>query len=282
MSPSSLSPGPAKIETQAKPKEPRGAAAFLGAIGRSTPAMLVLSGIGFLVLWQIVSMNVSPVILPAPAAVFVAFIALTASGELVYATLATIWPFAIGLVLGFIVGTSVGLLLGIFRPAARVLDPYIFVGWSIPNIAWLPLFIAWFGVGNLTLVIFVFISAVFPQLLTVEAGAKEADSFLVEVARSLGGSKREILYNVVLPSSLPYIMAGLRIAVGRALVGIIVGQLLIVATGIGYMFQFYGETLSLAKYFAPLIVIAALAILLNRGVNWAERYFIPWKIRAFT
>jgi ABC-type nitrate/sulfonate/bicarbonate transport system permease component len=266
----------------AKPKTPGGAASLLAALGRSTAAMLVLSGIGFLLLWQVISMNVSPVILPAPAAVFVAFIALTASGELVSATLATILPFAIGLVLGFVVGTVMGLLLGIYRPAARVLDPYIFVGWSIPNIAWLPLFIAWFGVGNLTLIIFVFISAVFPQLLTVEAGAKEADSFLVEVARSLGGHKREILYNVVLPSSLPYIMAGLRIAVGRALVGIIVGQLLIVATGIGYMFQFYGETLSLAKYFAPLIVIAVLAILLNRGVNWAERFFIPWKNRAFT
>lgn len=263
--------------------KPHGAAmSLLAALGRSTAAMLVLSGIGFLVLWQVVSMNVPPVILPPPAAVIAAFIQLTASGELVSATLATIWPFAIGLVLGFVVGTVMGLLLGIFRPAARVLDPYIFVGWSIPNIAWLPLFIAWFGVGNLTLIIFVFISAVFPQLLTVEAGAKEADSFLVEVARSLGGSKREILLNVVLPSSLPYIIAGLRIAVGRALVGIIVGQLLIVATGIGYMFQFYGETLSLAKYFAPLIVIAALAILLNRGVNWAERAFIPWKIRAFT
>src|SRR5581483_2714520 len=138
MSQSSLSPGPTKVETPMKPKKPHGAAALLGAFGRSTAAMLVLSGIGFLVLWQIVSMNVPPVILPAPAAVFVAFIALTASGELVYATLATIWPFAIGLVLGFIVGTAVGLLLGIFRPAARVLDPYIFVGWSIPNIAWLP------------------------------------------------------------------------------------------------------------------------------------------------
>jgi NitT/TauT family transport system permease protein len=266
-----------------KPDKAAGAAgSLLTAFARSTGAMLVLSGAVFLAVWQVISMNVPPVILPAPADVFVAFIALTASGELVNATLATIWPFAIGLVLGFAVGTGVGLLLGIFRPAARVLDPYIFIGWSIPNIAWLPLFIAWFGVGNLTLIIFVFISAVFPQLLTVEAGAKEADSFLVEVARSLGGTKREILYNVVLPSSLPYIIAGLRIAVGRALVGIIVGQLLIVATGIGYMFQFYGETLSLAKYFAPLIVIAVLAILLNRSVNWAERAFIPWKTRAFT
>ena len=240
--------------------------------------LTALSAIAFIALWQIVSMNVSPIILPSPGNVAAAFVELTASGELIRATGQTIWPFAIGLS----VGTSLGLVLGIFRPAARILDPYIFIFWSIPNIAWLPLFIAWFGVGQLTLIIFVFVSAVFPQLLTVEAGAKEADSFLVEVARSLGGTKSEILHIVVLPAALPYIFAGLRIAVGRALVGIIVGQLLIVATGIGYMFQFYGETLSLAKYFAPLIVIAALAVALNRAVNWAEQLLIPWKSRAFT
>ncbi|MGH7091210.1 MAG: ABC transporter permease [Stellaceae bacterium] len=258
-----------------------GLAAALGALARNYLVLGVLSAAAFVVLWQIVSMNVPPIILPSPAKVIAAFFELTASGELVKATGETIWPFAVGLSIAFVAGTGLGLLLGIFRPAARVLDPYIFVFWSIPNIAWLPLFIAWFGVGNLTLVIFVFVSAVFPQLLTVEAGAKEADSFLVEVARSLGGTKQEILYTVVLPSSIPYIIAGLRIAVGRARVGIIVGQLLIVATGIGYMFQFYGETLSLAKYFAPLIVIAALAVALNRGVNWAERVLIPWKPCAF-
>jgi NitT/TauT family transport system permease protein len=253
----------------------------LALIGRSYYLVGTLSAIVFLAIWQGISMNVPPVVLPAPAKVFAAFVELTASGELVRATAETIWPFALGLVVAFIIGTALGLLLGILRPIARFLDPYIFVFWSIPNIAWLPLFIAWFGVGNLTLVIFVFVSAVFPQLLTVEAGAKEADSFLVEVARSLGGTKREILFTVVLPSALPYVIAGLRVAVGRALVGIIVGQLLIVATGIGYMFQFYGETLSLAKYFAPLIVIAALAVALNRGVNWAERALIPWKTHAF-
>jgi NitT/TauT family transport system permease protein len=244
--------------------------------------LTALSAIAFIALWQIVSMNVSPIILPSPGNVAAAFVELTASGELIRATGQTIWPFAIGLSVAFVIGTSLGLVLGIFRPAARILDPYIFIFWSIPNIAWLPLFIAWFGVGQLTLIIFVFVSAVFPQLLTVEAGAKEADSFLVEVARSLGGTKSEILHIVVLPAALPYIFAGLRIAVGRALVGIIVGQLLIVATGIGYMFQFYGETLSLAKYFAPLIVIAALAVALNRAVNWAEQLLIPWKSRAFT
>jgi len=258
-----------------------GERSMLAAIGRSYYLLGAVSAVIFLVVWQIVSMNVPPVILPTPAKVAIAFVDLTLSGELIKATAETVWPFTIGLVVAFIVGTALGLVLGIFRPAARILDPYIFVFWSIPNIAWLPLFIAWFGVGNLTLIIFVFVSAVFPQLLTVEAGAKEADSFLVEVARSLGGTKREILRIVVLPSALPYIFAGLRIAVGRALVGIIVGQLLIVATGIGYMFQFYGETLSLAKYFAPLIVIAVLAVALNRAVNWAEVMLIPWKPRAF-
>jgi NitT/TauT family transport system permease protein len=264
-----------------RPHAPSSMRSTLVAVGGNPYVLAIVSAVLFVAIWQIIAMNVPPVILPTPAAVFSAFIELTASGELVHATLQTIWPFAIGLSVAFVVGTVFGLLLGIFRPAARLLDPYIFVFWSIPNIAWLPLFIAWFGVGQLTLVVFVFVSAVFPQLLTVESGAKEADSFLVEVARSLGGTKREILHIVVLPSALPYIFAGLRIAVGRALVGIIVGQLLIVATGIGYMFQFYGETLSLAKYFAPLIVIAALAVLLNRAVNWAEHILVPWKQRAF-
>jgi NitT/TauT family transport system permease protein len=258
-----------------------GAKSMVVAIAANQYLLAALSIVAFFIIWQIVSMNVPPIILPTPGSVMTAFVQLTASGELVRATAQTVWPFAIGLVIAFVVGTILGLLLGIFRPVARIADPYIFVFWSIPNIAWLPLFIAWFGVGQLTLIVFVFVSAVFPQLLTVEAGAKEADSFLVEVARSLGGTRQEILRVVVLPSALPYIFAGLRIAVGRALVGIIVGQLLIVATGIGYMFQFYGETLSLAKYFAPLIVIAALAVALNRAVNWAERVLIPWKPRAF-
>ena len=258
-----------------------GPKASLVGLGRNRYVLGALSAFVFLAIWQVVSMNVPPIILPPPAKVLSALVELTASGELLRATGQTVWPFVVGLTFAFLIGTAVGLILGIFAPAARILDPYIFVFWSIPNIAWLPLFIAWFGVGSLTLVVFVFVSGFFPQVLTVEAGAREADSFLVEVARSLGGTKREILRAVVLPSAVPYIIAGLRIAVGRALVGVIVGQLLIVATGIGYMFQFYGETLDLAKYFAPLIVIAALAVALNRAVSWAERVLIPWKQRAF-
>ena len=129
------------------PDERRGSR-FSPPSAATTTSWRALSAIAFLAIWQVISMNVPPIILPSPAKVIVAFVELTASGELVRPRPQTIWPFAVGLVVAFVVGTALGLLLGIFRPAARILDPYIFVFWSIPNIAWLPLFIAWFGVGN--------------------------------------------------------------------------------------------------------------------------------------
>jgi len=211
-------------------------------------------------------MNVSPVILPSPGNVAAAFVELTASGELIRATGQTIWPFAIGLSVAFVIGTSLGLVLGIFRPAARILDPYIFIFWSIPNIAWLPLFIAWFGVGQLTLIIFVFVSAVFPQLLTVEAGAKEADSFLVEVARSLGGTKSEILHIVVLPAALPYILGGLRIAGGLSLIGAVVAEIAAGSAGAGsglaYRIAESGYRLNIPRMFAALLLLSVAGIVI--------------------
>ena len=131
----------------------------LTVIFRNYHLMGALSAIACLAMWQVISMNVSPIILPTPAKVADALVELTASGELLKATAETLWPFVCGLVVAFVIGTAIGLLLGIFQSVARIPDPYIFIFWSIPHIAWLPLFIAWFGVGNSTLVIFVFVSA---------------------------------------------------------------------------------------------------------------------------
>lgn len=120
----------------------RGGKSVLTTVAANHTFLAALSMVAFLAIWQVVSMNVPPIILPTPAKVFAAFVELTSSGELVRATAETIWPFAVGLTVAFVTGTAFGLLLGIFRSVARILDPYIFVFWSIPNIAWLPLFIA--------------------------------------------------------------------------------------------------------------------------------------------
>jgi NitT/TauT family transport system permease protein len=206
---------------------------------------------------------------------------MTVSGQLPEALLETGIPFFEGLILAIVVGVSLGWAMGLARGFARFVNPYIFIFWSTPTIALLPLMFVWFGIGNTAQVVFVFLSAVFPMIINTEAGVHQVDRSLVEVVQSLGASKREVLRIIVIPSTYPYIFSGLRIAIGRAVVGIIVAQILMAATGIGYMLSFYGQTLQLHKYFAPLIATATAAILLNQLTNWLERRALRWKSQAF-
>lgn len=233
------------------------------------------------VAWHLVASSMSSVIFPQPLRVLDSFITLTKSGELPNALLETLVPFLQGLALSIVVGVVVGLVMGLYPTLNKLVEPYIFILWSTPNIALLPLMIVWFGLGNTALVVFVFLSAVFPIILNTHAGVKQVDATLVEVARSLGGNQGEVTRIVVIPYTLPYIFSGIRIALGRAIVGIIVAQILIVATGIGYMLQFYGETLQLHKYFAPLIVSSGMAVVITQFFNWIERRVIRWKPQAF-
>jgi NitT/TauT family transport system permease protein len=142
--------------------------------------------------------------------------------------------------------------------------------------------IVWFGLGYTSQVIFVFLSAVFPIIISTQAGVKQVENTLVEVARSLGGNRWEVMRIVVVPSTFPYMFSGIRIALGRAIVGIIVAQILIAASGVGYMLQFYGETLQLHKYFAPLIASSGMAVIITQLFNWLERRLIRWKPAAFS
>lgn len=240
-----------------------------------------ISLVALFLAWHAVASTLSSVILPPPLRVITSFIALTESGELPRAVLETLVPFLEGLGLSIVVGVAIGLALGLYPTLAKLADIYIFILWSTPNIALLPLMIVWFGLGHTAQVVFVFLSAVFPIILNTQAGVKQVDASLVEVARSLGANKGEVLRIVVIPYTFPYIFSGIRIALGRAIVGIIVAQILIVATGIGYMLQFYGETLQLHKYFAPLLVSSGMAVVITQFFNWLERRVIRWKPPAF-
>ncbi|MFI5265889.1 MAG: ABC transporter permease [Chloroflexota bacterium] len=243
--------------------------------------MPVLSVVALLAAWQLVSIGVSAVILPAPASVATSLVTLTASGALPSALLQTIIPFLEGLALSIAVGIALGWATGLFLNFGRFVDPYIFIFWSTPTIALLPLIFVWFGIGNAAQVAFVFLSAVFPMIINTQAGVRQVERTLVEVVESLGANRREVLRMVVIPFTYPYIFSGLRIALGRAVVGIIVAEILIAATGIGYMLQYYGEALQLANYFAPLIVTALLAIAMNQAINRLERRLIRWRSAAF-
>ena len=243
--------------------------------------MPALSIVLLLAAWAVAASFLPPIILPSPASVITSFVALTMTGELPAAFLQTLTPFAEGLALSIVVGIAVGWLTGLYSTFGRFVDPYIFIFWATPTIALLPLIFVWFGIGNTAQVVFVFLSAVFPMIINTQAGVKQVEHSLVEVLESLGANQRELLRIAVIPSTYPYIFSGLRIAIGRAVVGIIVAEILIAATGIGYMLQYYGEALQLGKYFAPLILTALLATVLTHLTNWSERRLIRWKAAAF-
>ena len=246
------------------------------------PEMVPLLSIALLlVAWQIASSFLPVVILPAPAKVATSFVAITISGELPKAFVETVIPFLEGLALSIVIGVIVGWLTGLYKTFGRFVDPYIFIFWATPTIALLPLIFVWFGIGNTAQVVFVFLSAVFPMIINTQAGVKQVERSLIEVLESLGANRGEILRIAVIPSTYPYIFSGLRIAIGRAVVGIIVAEILVAATGIGYMLQYYGEALQLGKYFAPLIATAVLAVGLTQITNWMERRLIRWKPAAF-
>ncbi len=234
-----------------------------------------------LAVWQVVGGLVSPVILSTPTRVAGALVEMLASGELLQATLLTLLPLALGLGLSLVVGVAMGLLLGLSRVSASLLNIYIFIFWATPTIALLPLLVVWMGIGLAATVTFVFLNAVFPIILNTQTGVREVDRGLIEVVESLGARRWETIRTVVIPSVIPYVFAGIRIAIGRSMVAVIAAQLLITATGIGYMLQFYGETLQLAKYFAPLIITAVLALALTKGNDLLERHLVRWKPSAF-
>lgn len=233
-----------------------------------------------LALWWIVAALTSPLFLPTPPRVAESFLQLYAEGQLLPALWATVVPLFGGLVAACLVGSVGGLVMGLIPPLDRVTGPWVYVFWSTPVVALLPLIVTLVGVGVAAAILFVFLSSVFPVIMNARSGAKNTDRDMIEVARSLGASQRQILWQVVLPASIPPIVSGFRIAVGRAVVAVIVAQLFLSATGIGYMIRFFGDTLQLHFYFAPLILTVFLGVTLNGLADLGERKIIRWEARA--
>jgi ABC-type nitrate/sulfonate/bicarbonate transport system permease component len=131
------------------------------------------------------------------------------------------------------------------------------------------------GIGGKTLIIFLL--SVFPFIFNSYAGVRAVDRLLINVVRSLGGSERDLYFKVILPSILPYIVAGARIAVGRALIGVLVGEFFAASEGIGYAISRFGDIFALDRMFACIIVIMIIAVVLTEGIRWTERTAFPWR-----
>ncbi len=239
-----------------------------------TAAVLV-----FLLAWQLVA-NAriwSVLFLPGPADIAVAFGDLVRGGELAVDITVSTQEFLTGYILAAIVGIPLGLLLGWYPRMRYALDPFITFLYATPRIVLIPLFIIWFGIGIESKVAVVFLGAVFAVLINTTAGVRNLDAHLVRVARSLGGTDIQIFRTIALPGSVPFILTGLRLGLGHALIGVVVGEYVAAQHGIGRMMMIAGQTFQSAALFAGLTLIAMAGLVLTLILQRLERHFDAWR-----
>ena len=185
--------------------------------------------------------------------------------------------FAIGLAMAIVVGLPLGVLLGRSATLNAMVDPFITAFNATPRLVFLPLLMLWFGIGIWSKVAVVFLGALFPLLINTYEGVRNADKLLINVVRSFGAGEWDLYRKVILPSVLPYIVAASRIAVGRALIGVLVGEFFAASEGIGYAISRFGDIFSLDRMFACILTVMVIAVVLTEGIRWAERAAFPWR-----
>src|SRR3954469_7545392 len=231
-----------------------------------------------LVAWEVAATTVTtPFWISQPSRVFGRLVSLMASGLLFWHVAATLQAALLGLALGGAVGVALGLALGARPRSAEVLDPLVMGLNSLPRVALAPLFIIWFGIGLPSKVILAFSLVVFPVLINAYQGVRGVDRDLVDMLRTMRASPWQIAWRVTIPSTLPWIFAGLRIGLGMSLIGAVVGELVASNRGIGYYVESAAANFDTTGVFAGLVILIVLTIALSELMKLAEARLFRWK-----
>ena len=249
----------------------------LRALLLSPNAIRTASVAVFFVIWEYYGRRMDPIFMAPPSAIFAAAVTLIQSGALEKAMVQTLWPFAVGMALTVVVGILLGIVMAQWRTLEYVLDPFINALYAIPRIALVPLIILWAGLefaGKVTILVSV---AIFPITVNTYAGIRDVRGSMLEIGRAYGATEWQIFWKIVLPAAVPFIMAGVRLAVGLAIIGIIVAEFFTAISGLGGMIVEYANVFATAKLFVPIIVIALIGVILTELVMWLERRMSRWR-----
>jgi len=239
----------------------------------------LLSLLVVLTAWELYGRSVNPILFTYPTAVAAAFVELVAKGELQRYLLQSLEVFAYGFVLAVVVGIPLGIFLARSQTLSLALEPYLHALYSTPTVAFIPLIVLWFGFRVPAKVVIVFVFMVFPVLINTQQGVKNLNQDLLEVARSFCSSERRLWIDLIIPSALPFILAGVNLAIGRGLVGMIVAEFFTSVAGLGYMIVQYANAFETAKLFVPIVVLMALGVTLIGLIKVIERKVAPWQNR---
>jgi NitT/TauT family transport system permease protein len=243
-------------------------------------AVRIGSLVVLLVIWQIYGSRVNKALFAPPSAVIAAGSEMISSGELWRYLSGSLQVLAIGFSISLVIGIPLGVAIARSKTVRYALDWYVDAFNSTPNVALVPLITLIFGFDVTAKVIVVIISSVFAIIVNTEQGVRNVDRRLLEVAHAFRSSERQLWGDVVVPSALPYIAAGLRLAVGRALVGMVVAEFFTSITGIGYLIVRYGNAFQPDHLLVPIVVVMVLGILLTTITRGIEKRIAPWNKQA--
>jgi len=240
----------------------------------STPILLLI----FLGGWQLtVSAGaVSRFTLPSPGSVWDSLVQLMQQSSTYHDLWITLWEVLIGFAIALVAGVVIGAILGRIRWLERAVQPAMVAFQVIPKVAFVPIFVIWFGFGTTSKIIMAAILAFFPVMLNAMLGVRSVDAGHRDVMRGLGASKWATFKSLELPSTLPYIFAGAEVAIVFAVIGAIVGEYLGGSEGLGHQVVTSLNSLDAPTLFAVIVLLAVLGSLLYLIVTLAKRLVIPW------
>ena len=237
--------------------------------GRRIPMFLSL--LVWFALWEIVGRTGAVFLIPPFTDVLGAISTVATSSRFPDAVTITFQAFAIGMVLSLVIGIGVGFLMGRVQAIGDLMGMWANIFESSPLTAIVPALMALLGFGLPTMIVTVFLFSVWVIALDTQVGVAHVNQSLLEMGRSFGASRRQVLTKIVLFAALPEILAGVRLGLIRGVKGVIIGQLLIAIVGIGYLFERYSRGFLMAEFWALLMLVFAFAFALSEAVGFFER-----------
>jgi NitT/TauT family transport system permease protein len=237
-----------------------------------------ISVAGGLALWEFISrvLVANSLFLAAPSQIAVALFNLARTGQLGHHVGVSAAEFALGYVIACAIGIALGLAMAASATMKQALQPWVSGLYATPTIALAPLFILWFGIGIWSKVLVVITLVLFPVAINTEAGLRTTSERLIEMLRSFGATRRQIFLKVSLPSAVPFILAGLKLGIGRGLIGVVVAELFGSRAGLGNLISQSADAFNMPDLFAGVVVLAFAGIVMTAGFGWLEQRIVPW------
>jgi len=237
----------------------------------------LLSVVTLALLWEIAGRTGNSRLLPPLSTVVVAWFELLVSGQLFRALSISLQAMALGYVLSVLFGVPLGLLMGRYRRLESFLDIYMTALLTVPMISFIPFLVIAFGLGLHSRVWIVFLFAFVIIAINTTAGVRNVDATLTEMARSFGARESDLFLKVIVPAALPMIMAGLRLGMGRAVLGMVTSELILAVVGFGAMLMTFSASYNSPALFATILTIVLLAVALLALIQYLDRRLMPWR-----